>query len=91
MPAAITNTRGHRPHTPIPDPRSAHEHPHSVRSVGDRRSVECRRGSVRRNGGGWQFDMNRRYTEIDGYRSLFHRKGRKVRKDIVTLTLRPLW
>jgi len=26
MPAAGSN-RGHRPHTPLPDPRSVHEHP----------------------------------------------------------------
>jgi len=53
--AAITNTRGHRPHTPLPDPRSAHEHLHQVRSARDGRPVEYRKGSEgewRRAGGG---------------------------------------
>jgi hypothetical protein len=31
-----------------------------------------------------------RWTKIEGCRSLFHRKERKVRKDVVTLTLRSL-
>ena len=48
-----------------------------------------------RRDGGWgagqHFNMNRRWTQIEGCRSRFHRKERKVRKDVVTLTLRPLW
>jgi hypothetical protein len=46
---------------------------------------------------GWELDIisiltadGRRYTQIEGYRSRFHSKGRKDRKDNVTLTLRPL-
>jgi len=44
--AAPNNTRGHRPHTPLLDPRSAHEHPHPARSARDGRSVDWRKGSA---------------------------------------------
>jgi len=55
LPAAITNTRGHRPHTPLPDPRSAHVHPHPARNARAGQSVEYRKGSAsewRRAGSG---------------------------------------
>ena len=64
--AAHPNTRDHLPHTPLPDPRYAHEHPHPVRSTRDGGSVECMKGSAgewRMTGGGrvmgeWGLDSN---------------------------------
>ena len=49
------HTQGHHLHTPLPDPRYAHEHPHPVRSARDGRSGEGRKGSAgewRMAGGG---------------------------------------
>jgi len=46
-----------------------------------------RRVSVRK---GWGWTAIQYEPQIEGCRSRFHRKGRKDRKDNVTLTLRPL-
>jgi len=46
-PAAPTNTRSHRLHTPHPNPRSVLEHSHPVRSARDGRAGEWQEGQRR--------------------------------------------
>ena len=62
-PVATNNTRGHRPHTPLPDPRSALEHPHPVRSARDGRSSVGRAAQVSGEGGRRESDGRNRDRE----------------------------
>ncbi len=57
LPAAPTNTRGHRLYNPLPDPRSAHEYPHPVRSANDGRASVGRAAQASgewREAGNWK-------------------------------------